>query len=87
VAVAHPSYSGGRGQEDCGLKLAWANYSQDPMMKKRFTKKKKRVLVEWLKVKVLSLSTSTKKINKIKTSKQGKTEAKDQGDFRGLIVK
>jgi hypothetical protein len=58
-----------------------------PYDEKTLHKKKKGVLVEWLKVKVLSLSTSTKKINKIKTSKQGKTEAKDQGDFRGLIVK
>jgi hypothetical protein len=40
--VAHtcnPSYSGGRDQEDCGLKSAQANGSQDPILKKPFTKK------------------------------------------------
>jgi hypothetical protein len=34
--VAHaynPSYSGGRNQEDCSLKLARANSSQDPISK------------------------------------------------------
>jgi hypothetical protein len=36
VPVAHacnPSYSGGRDQEDCSLKPAWANSSQDPISK------------------------------------------------------
>jgi hypothetical protein len=35
--VAHacnPSYSGGRDQEDCGLKPVQANSSQDPVSKK-----------------------------------------------------
>jgi hypothetical protein len=34
--VAHtcnPSYSGGRDQEDHGLKPAWASSSQDPILK------------------------------------------------------
>jgi hypothetical protein len=34
--VAHtcnPSYSGGRDQEDCGSKSAWANSSRDPISK------------------------------------------------------
>jgi hypothetical protein len=42
VLVAHacnPSYSGGRNQEDCGLKPAQANSSQDPVSKKPITKK------------------------------------------------
>jgi hypothetical protein len=50
VPVAHscnPSYSGGRDQEDHGLKPAQANSSKDPIMKKLITKKG---LVEWLKV-------------------------------------
>jgi hypothetical protein len=36
--VAHaynPSYSGGREQEDHGLKPAWANRSRDPTSKKK----------------------------------------------------
>jgi hypothetical protein len=40
--VAHacnPSYSGGRDQEDCGLKPAWANRSWDPISKKLITQK------------------------------------------------
>jgi hypothetical protein len=46
VALAcNPSYSGGRDQEDCGLKPAWANSSQDPILKKN-----KKGLVEWLNV-------------------------------------
>jgi hypothetical protein len=48
--VAHtcnPTYSGGRNQEDCGLKPAQANSSQDPILKKPFTKKG---VVERLKV-------------------------------------
>jgi hypothetical protein len=43
--VAHafnPSYSGGRDQEDHGSKPAWANSSPDPILKKPFTKNKKR---------------------------------------------
>jgi hypothetical protein len=59
--VAHtcnPSYSGGRDQEDCVLRPAWANSSARPYLKKLFTK---IGLVEWLKVKALSLSPSTVK--------------------------
>jgi hypothetical protein len=36
--VAHPcnpSYSGGRDQEDCGSRSAWANSSRDPISKNR----------------------------------------------------
>jgi hypothetical protein len=42
VPVAHacnPCYSGGRDQEGCSLKPAWANSSQDPISKKTITKK------------------------------------------------
>jgi hypothetical protein len=59
MPVAHacnPSYSGGRDQEDHGLKPAQANSLQDPILKKPFTK---TGLVEWLKVKALSSSPST----------------------------
>jgi hypothetical protein len=64
--VAHaynPSYSGGRDQEDHGLKPAWANSSQDPILKKK--KIRKKGLVEWLKVKALSSNpiTAKKKIH------------------------
>jgi hypothetical protein len=40
--VAHPcnpSYSGGRGQEDHGLKPFWANSSQDPISKTLYKNK------------------------------------------------
>jgi hypothetical protein len=50
VPVAHscnPSYSGGRDQEDCGLKPAWANSSQDPISKNT---QHNKGLVEWFKV-------------------------------------
>jgi hypothetical protein len=30
----NPSYSGGKDQEDCSLKPAWANSSWDPILKK-----------------------------------------------------
>jgi hypothetical protein len=53
--------SGGRGQEDCGLKPAQANSSQDPISKKSFTK---IGLVERLKMKALSSSPSTAKKRK-----------------------
>jgi hypothetical protein len=46
--VAHacnPSYSGGRDQEDCGLKPAWANSSERPYLEKTHHIKG---LVEWL---------------------------------------
>jgi hypothetical protein len=42
VLVAHacnPSYSGGKDQEDCGSKPAWANSSWDPILKKTITEK------------------------------------------------
>jgi hypothetical protein len=64
MMVAHacnPSYSGGRYQEDRGSKPVQANSSQDPSLKKSFTKKG---LVEWLKVEALSSSPSTTRINK-----------------------
>jgi hypothetical protein len=35
----NPSYSGGRHQEDCGLKPAQANSSQDPISEKPTIKK------------------------------------------------
>jgi hypothetical protein len=50
VLVAHacnPSYSGGRDQENHGLKPAQAKSLQDPILKKNHHKKG---LVEWLKV-------------------------------------
>jgi hypothetical protein len=43
--VAHacnPSYSGSRDQEDCSLKLAWANSSGDPSSRTPSQKKKKK---------------------------------------------
>jgi hypothetical protein len=43
----NPSYSGGRDQEDCSLRQSQANSSQDPILKKPFTKKG---LAEWFKV-------------------------------------
>jgi hypothetical protein len=42
VPVAHtcnPSYSGGRDQEDRGSKPTQINSSQDPLLKKPFTKR------------------------------------------------
>jgi hypothetical protein len=65
VLVAHacnPSYSGGRDQEDHGLKPIWANSSHDHL-EKPFTK---IGLVEWIKVKALSSSPSTTKKKKKK---------------------
>jgi hypothetical protein len=59
--VAHacnPSYSGGRDQEDHGLKPAQANSSARPYLEKTFHKKG---LVEWLKVQALNSSHSTTK--------------------------
>jgi hypothetical protein len=44
--VAHaynPSYSGGRDQEDRGLKPAWANSSRDPILKNPSQKRAGRV--------------------------------------------
>jgi hypothetical protein len=60
ASVAHaynPSYSGGRDQEDRGLKSTPANSSQDPISEKPITK---TGLVEWLKVKALSSKPSSK---------------------------
>jgi hypothetical protein len=56
-----PSNSGDRGQEDCVLKPAWANSSQDPTLKNIHHTKG---LLEWLKVKALSSSHSTAKKKK-----------------------
>jgi hypothetical protein len=63
MPVAHtcnPSYSGGRDQEDRGLKPVWVNSSTRPYLKK--TLHKKIGLVEWVKVKALSSSPSTAKL-------------------------
>jgi hypothetical protein len=56
--ACNPSYSGDRDQEDRDLKPARANSSRDPIFSKPITK---IGLVEWLKVKALSLNPSTKK--------------------------
>jgi hypothetical protein len=49
-----------RSQRSAGSKPAGANSLQDPISKKTLhRKKKKKELVEWLKVKVLSSSLST----------------------------
>jgi hypothetical protein len=40
VHACNPSYSGGREQEDGGLKPAWANSSRDSIWKKPITKKR-----------------------------------------------
>jgi hypothetical protein len=64
VPVAHacnPSFSGGRDQEDRSLKPAQVNISMRPYLEKPFTK---IGLVEWLKVKALSSSSSTSKKKK-----------------------
>jgi hypothetical protein len=63
VLVAHvcnPSYSGGRNQEDCS-EASLANSSQDPISE---ILNIKIGLVEWLKVKALSSSPSTRKEKK-----------------------
>jgi hypothetical protein len=57
--VAHacnPSYSGGGEQEDHGLKPTWVNKFTRSYLEKPFTKIE---LVDWLKVKALSSSSST----------------------------
>jgi ribosomal protein S19E (S16A) len=59
--ACNPSYSGGSDQEDRGSKPAWASSSPDPILKKTLQKKKKKGLVEWLKVKALSSSPRTAK--------------------------
>jgi hypothetical protein len=37
--VCNPRYSGGRDQEDLGSESAWANSSQDPILRKPSQKK------------------------------------------------
>jgi hypothetical protein len=59
--TCNPSHSGGRDQEDHGSKPAQANSSMRPYVEKPFTKIE---LAEWLKVKALSSSPSTKKKKK-----------------------
>jgi hypothetical protein len=61
--ACNPGYSGGRDQEDCSSKPAWANSSQDPISKISITEKG---LAEGLREKVLSSSLSTAKQNKKK---------------------
>jgi hypothetical protein len=68
--ACNPSYSGGRDQEGHGSKPAWANSSQDPILEKTFHKKG---LVEWLKVRVLSLSPSITKKKKKKRERRETT--------------
>jgi hypothetical protein len=45
--ICHPIYSRGRNQEDYGSKPAWANRSQDSILK---DPSQKKGLVEWIKV-------------------------------------
>jgi hypothetical protein len=85
VLVAHacnPSYSGGRDQEDHGSKPAWANSSLDPILKKPFTK---IGLVEWVKVKALSLQAPVlqTKQNKKTMKSSCKTETRPKISRKG----
>jgi hypothetical protein len=64
--ACHPCYSGGRDQEDHGSKPAQANSSGDPIWKLHLARTHTHThththkeLVEWLKVKALSLKSST----------------------------
>jgi hypothetical protein len=59
--ACNSSYSGGRVHEDRSSKPVQANSSLDPILKKTHHKKG---LVEWLKVKALSLNSSTAKKKK-----------------------
>jgi hypothetical protein len=68
--VAHiynPSYLGGRDQEDSTLKPAWANSSQDPILK---IPKTKKGLVEWFKVYGLEFQPQFLTKNKQKQQEQ-----------------
>jgi hypothetical protein len=56
--ICNPSYSGVRDQEDHGSKPAWAIVCE---ILSRKTLSQRIGLVEWLKVKALSLSPSTEK--------------------------
>jgi uncharacterized membrane protein YoaT (DUF817 family) len=60
--ICNPGYLGGRDEEDCGSRPAWANSSGRSYPEKPFTK---IGLVEWLKMKALSSSPSTTKKKKI----------------------
>jgi hypothetical protein len=59
--ICNPGYLGGRDEEDCGSRPAWANSSGRSYPEKPFTK---IGLVEWLKMKALSSSPSTTKKKK-----------------------
>jgi hypothetical protein len=59
--TCNPRYSGGRDQEDCGLKPAWANSSSRSYLEKTHQKKG---LVELVEVKALSSNPSTAKKRK-----------------------
>jgi hypothetical protein len=86
MPVAHscnPSYSGDRDQEDGVLKPAHANSSMRPYLEKTLHRKG---LVVWLKVKVLSSSPSTAKINKPKKKKK-KGRDVDLPDSNSLGIK
>jgi hypothetical protein len=54
--TCNPCDSGGRDKKDHGLKSAWANSLQDPILKTPITKKG---LVDWLEVQSLSSSPSS----------------------------
>jgi hypothetical protein len=71
--ACNPSCSGGRDQEDCGLKPAQQIVCETLYLEKAFTK---IGLVEWLKVKTLSSSPSTKKKKKKKKPKKEKQNQK-----------
>jgi hypothetical protein len=62
--ACNPSYSGSRDQEDHSLKPAQSKWFTRPYLKKPITKK--IGLVEWLKVKALISSPTTRKKNKKK---------------------
>jgi hypothetical protein len=50
VHIYNPSYSGGRYQENGGLRPAWAKGFPDLISKKKKTPHHDKGLVEWLKV-------------------------------------
>jgi hypothetical protein len=68
--ACHPSYLGGRDQEDCGSKPAWANSLRDPFSNK--THHKERLVGAAQVVECLSSKREAQSLNPSTAKKQNK---------------
>jgi hypothetical protein len=85
--TCNPSYSRGRDQEDHGLKLAWANSSWDPILKKKKNPKRASGVVQGVgpEFKLQYCQNKTKFIWECREARKGELVLEKMSHTGGLV--